>query len=242
MEWIFPAALPSLFWLWLVLRHDRPQPEPLAWVAACFFSGALAVLPALPIEDALSFIAFETRPASFGEGSVAAILWQLFFPVVVVEEVVKFLAFLLPMIFCRHLDEPLDGIVYGAAAGLGFAAAENYLYLLRHPGSEWVLLGLRSSTAVLLHLGTTAWIGMAFAKVRLGFPRPFARLVGWIAVALLFHTVYDLVAELGAAGSGWARGGMVLLGLVLVALLVLLSARIRRGRELSAFFPPHRAA
>lgn len=236
MHWLLPAVIPSLFWLWLLRRHDHREREPLLWVLFCFVSGALVVIPALPIENLLYLVALDLRPPELEEGTALAELWGLFVPVVVVEEVVKFLAFLVPLSFCRHLDEPLDGIVYGGAAGLGFAAAENYLYMLANPGRELTILLLRSSTAVLLHAATTAVLAMAFAKARLGFRRPIARLLLWFVVVLIFHTGYDLVA-LQAKGDE-QRGGMVLLGVVLLGIVLVLSRRIRRGQELSRFFHP----
>lgn len=236
MLWLLPAALPSLFWIWLLRRHDHRDPEPLLWVLFCFVAGGLVVIPTLPIEDLLYRIALDMRPAELIEGSALADLWVLFVPVVVVEELMKYFAFVVPILFCRHLDEPLDGIVYGSAAGLGFAAAENYLYMIFSPGREFLILGMRSTTAVLLHAATTAMIAMAFAKLRLGFPRPVLRVVLWFAVALIFHTAYDLAAAQSMQDE--ARGGMILLSLVLVGLLIVLSRRIRRGQELSQFFHP----
>jgi RsiW-degrading membrane proteinase PrsW (M82 family) len=236
MHWLLPAALPSLFWLWLFRRHDHREPEPLLWVLFCFVSGALVVIPALPIENMLYLVALDLRPASIPDGTALAELWGLFVPVVVVEELVKFLAFLVPLCFCRHLDEPLDGIIYGGAAGLGFAAAENYLYMLGNPGRELSILVMRSSTAVLLHAATTAVLAMAFAKARLGFPHPLGRLLLWFGVVLVFHTGYDVVA-LHSTGEA-ARGGMILLGVVLLGIVFVLSRRIRRGQEHSRFFHP----
>ena len=46
------------------------------------------------------------------------------------EEIAKFLAVRLFVYRNHEFDEPLDGIIYAAAAALGFASLENVLYVI----------------------------------------------------------------------------------------------------------------
>ena len=70
------------------------------------------------------------------------------------EETLKLLAFVLGAGFSRELDEPMDGIVYGAAAALGFTAIENALFLFE--SGDPLLLLVRGFTATLGHVAFTA--------------------------------------------------------------------------------------
>ena len=49
-----------------------------------------------------------------------------------VEETSKFLAIRLAVYRSLHFEEPMDGLVYGAAASLGFASLENLIYVLSY--------------------------------------------------------------------------------------------------------------
>ena len=54
------------------------------------------------------------------------------FGVALPEEAVKILVILLISARRRPFADPMDTVVYGAAAGLGFAAYENLAYLVQH--------------------------------------------------------------------------------------------------------------
>src|SRR6266496_4740478 len=79
----------------------------------------------------------------------------------IVEEIFKSLVLLY---LVRRADTTffVDGAVYGFASGIGFAIAENMLYLSRVDVDTGVLLGItRAFMASVLHGSTTAIVGMA---------------------------------------------------------------------------------
>jgi RsiW-degrading membrane proteinase PrsW (M82 family) len=116
----------GLFFVWI----DRNEREPWWLLALTFFWGAV-------LATGVSLI-FNT---SFGALSQAllgdpALAQQATasFSAPVVEEITKGLALLVIFFaFPRHFDNVLDGVVYGALAGLGFATYENYIYYVRQP-------------------------------------------------------------------------------------------------------------
>jgi len=60
------SFLPGLFYLWIVYRQDKYDPEPHGWVAFIFFMGMLATFPAVVVEQLVdSFI----YPYSAGIGA-----------------------------------------------------------------------------------------------------------------------------------------------------------------------------
>ena len=106
----------------------------------------------------------------------------------------------------RHdaFDEAFDGIVYGVAASLGFAAAENLLYVLQHGFGTAIA---RALMAVPMHaacgvlMGSCIGIGR-FAR-RLGVAWSIAGFVG----AVLLHGTYDAFLFTGQVFSEADRDG-----------------------------------
>ena len=133
-----------------------------------------------------------------------------------VEETSKFLAIRLAVYRSLHFEEPMDGLVYGAAASMGFASLENLFYvigfgpevmLVRAPlstlahllfGSAWGYgLGLRRAG----HGSWVVWASIGVAAVLHGgfnifvfdpMQRPFLMLVGVGLVVVGGFGVYGL--------------------------------------------------
>ncbi len=96
----------------------------------------------------------------------------------------------------------LDGLVYGAAAGLGFSATENLFYgldaLLAPNGSasaSLAVIALRSFSSSFLHASSTAVMGYGIAKTWLT-RRPWAFLPYYL-IAVAMHATFNLLASFG---------------------------------------------
>ena len=95
----------------------------------------------------------------------------------------------------------MDTVVYGAAAGLGFAAYENLAYLVQHADMWRSLAALRSVLTVPFHgaLGIIAgaYLAIARAGTALGahrHHRDWARISSWILVLfapVALHAAFD---------------------------------------------------
>jgi hypothetical protein len=147
----------------------------------------------------------------------------------VVEEVAKGLAVFGVLFFMRReMDDVLDGIVYGAMAGLGFAFTENLFYftgsLLEGGWGAWaVVLFMRAVIFGLNHAFFTGFTGGALGYGRLSakpVTQVLAPLLG-LGGAVLFHSVHNLGSTLASISclsllislfSDWA--GILMLGLV----------------------------
>lgn len=150
------------------------------------------------------------------------------------EELLKFAAFLIGAWWCSDLDEPLDGIVYGAAAALGFASAENVFYLTDTGDPK--VVALRGFTATLAHVGFTA--SLCFSVTLARFYRRSAWLLGGGAflAAVVFHGGYDLFLWQGDRYTHLA------LLFILPLSLAILGLKIRWSRQRSARFHPTKAS
>ncbi|MFP4655514.1 MAG: PrsW family intramembrane metalloprotease [Methanohalobium sp.] len=112
---IILAYAPSLAILWYFYHKDKYEPEPKTYVILTFIYGALnSVIIALFFEQLL----FQFIPRTIF--TIALISGF-------VEEITKGYIIRIPY-KARQMDGIMDGVVYGVAAGLGFAATENLLY------------------------------------------------------------------------------------------------------------------
>lgn len=118
------SIIPALLITYLVWRADITTREPLSMLIATFILGILFA------GFAAVFNTF-TRPFFSLIPYIGTIL---FFFIIVgpIEETVKWLAIRLYAYRTPSFQTVLDGAVYGAAAGLGFATIENTLYISQH--------------------------------------------------------------------------------------------------------------
>jgi RsiW-degrading membrane proteinase PrsW (M82 family) len=153
------AVAPALLMLWLVVAAgERPGPPAKVWTA--FLLGA-ASISLLGIVRA-PFVRLLAAP----ENPWVAEVLRSVFGVALPEETVKILVIVAVSARRRAFADPMDTVVYGAAAGLGFAAYENLAYLVQHAEIWQSLAALRSVLTVPFHgaLGVIAGAYLAMAR------------------------------------------------------------------------------
>jgi RsiW-degrading membrane proteinase PrsW (M82 family) len=153
------AVAPALFILWLVVAAgERPGSPARVWTA--FLLGA-ASISLLGVARA-PFASILAAP----ENPWVALALRSVFGVALPEEAVKILVIVAISARRRPFADPMDTVVYGAAAGLGFAAYENLAYLVQHAEMWRSLAVLRSVLTVPFHcsLGIIAGAYLAMAR------------------------------------------------------------------------------
>ncbi len=175
------ALVPSLLLVWYFWAGDvQPEPGRVLW--ATFALGVLSVLPVIVVELLVARLFVHTGdPYQLGA-------LEAFFGASAPEEAFKLLVLLA---YCeRHpeFDEPMDGIVYGAVASLGFATLENVLYV----GTGGLATAIpRALTAVPLHAFGGAILGYYVGQAKFT-PRHRYRLIfGGYLIAFVLHGLYD---------------------------------------------------
>ena len=124
----------------------------------------------------------------------------------------------------------MDGVVHGAAAGMGFAAFENLIYSLTI-GSISVdqLLSMLWLRAILSPFGHGTWTAIICAALWRakggGRPRLDRFVAAAFAFSVLLHGLWDWAPIEGTLLIGW------FVGLGVVGLLVLQTILERAGRE-----------
>jgi protease PrsW len=153
------AIAPALLILWLVIAADeRPGPAPKVWTA--FLLGAASIsLLGIARAPFVQLLAIPENPW------ISQILHSVL-GVALPEEAVKILVIIAISTRRKPLADPMDTVVYGAAAGLGFAAYENLAYLVQHADIWRALAALRSVLTVPFHgaLGIIAGAYLAIAR------------------------------------------------------------------------------
>lgn len=235
---VVPVLL-SLAWLVFVRRFDRAHPEPMWLVGSTFLLGAIAVVPAGLAEAGFARASPWLDPSlvTFGGQLFAFPLSFAVFTVVVglSEEGAKRVAAQLA-VRRREFDEPVDGIVYGIVASLGFAAAENVRYFAIGRLTAPLVIA-RCFMSVPAHMFFGALWGYALGA-KLVDPR--TRTWAWLFAAAACHGLFD--ALLSTEGAGMLA---VMLNVGLASAFVILVRRaLRHGvvsREMLAVRPEERA-
>ncbi|HEY4013405.1 MAG TPA: PrsW family glutamic-type intramembrane protease [Polyangiaceae bacterium] len=160
LRWLLPAALPAALFAVLAWRTD-PRREPRWLSATTFFLGSALALVALLVTNRVAALAgSDADAAATGAGGE---LLLLFFVVAPTQEAAK-VAAVWPALLSKRVGERYDGVVYAAAASLGFAAVENALTLRAHPaGGIWVA---RALVALPAHVFFACLWGYALGRAR----------------------------------------------------------------------------
>lgn len=163
------GLFPALAWLWFWSREDS-HPEPKRLIALAFIAGMLTVLAVIPMQKFVAGFVL-TQTALYTAWSI-------------IEEVMKYVAARLAVLWRHEDDEPIDPVIYMIAVALGFAALENTLFLMSPlAGStslETIMTGnLRFVGATLLHVVSSAVVGLALA---FSFYKPH-RVHAWYVLA-----------------------------------------------------------
>src|SRR6202521_4392380 len=153
------AVAPALLILWLVVAADeRAGPPAKVWTAFVFGAASISLLGILRAP----FLSILKAP----ENPWVAQVVHSVFGVALPEETVKILVIVAVSAQRRPFADPMDTVVYGAAAGLGFAAYENLAYLVQHAEMWQSLAALRSVLTVPFHgaLGIIAGAYLAIGR------------------------------------------------------------------------------
>ncbi|MDP2649071.1 MAG: PrsW family glutamic-type intramembrane protease [bacterium] len=224
------GVLPALAWLWFWRREDSRHPEPRRLIALAFLAGMVAVAVVIPVEK------FVAPYLTSAQGLLPFILpasTLVFCAWAAIEEICKYLAARFSVLGRRENNEPIDPVIYMVTVALGFAAAENTLFLLSPlSGSslpQVIQTGdLRFVGATLLHVLASAVIGVA---IGLAFykPKRTRRLYALYGVilAILLHSIFNFLIINTSEDNLLRTFGLVWLGLVALLGMLEFIKRIR---------------
>lgn len=219
----------ALAWAAYFYLKDLYDKEPRHLLFVVFLAGAATTLPA--------WVAYQVLER-FGVGAEWALLpgsgaWpRLAYCVLVVgaiEELCKFLS--VQVLIGRHraFDEHLDGIVYAAFGGLGFASMEN---LVLGPWLEGPELWGRLIASPLVHALFAAIWGWALSLDKFAKPERLGRVAVGLLLAMLAHGLYDFLVLTPGTWPRLLGAGLILA--LWIAFFVVVAYELKRS--------PHRPA
>ena len=221
---ILTALVPALILGWWIYKKDSARPEPLKQLITAFFYGVGSTFVSLLISGVMAAAGILVMNLETFAGAVSTALLAAAIP----EEVAKLAMLWLFLRNNRNYDEYLDGIVYAACVGLGFAAAENILYLLQ--SDNWMGVGIiRGLTAVPAHFAMACAMGYFYSKRHFG-DRSKVTACCIIGVPVVMHWTWDALAF-----SGGVLPALSVVVNILFVLLIyyLYKSTVRRVNELA---------
>ncbi len=178
------ALAPCAFWLWMIYMWDKCKPHQKSLLIRTFFFGAGIAIPVAIIEAFL-------YPGSLqGTLSISTAAYVAFFVAGVTEESGKFLVVRTSAYPSSHFDEPEDGLIYAAAAALGFAALENVVYLLSF---GWQVILVRGLVSNLSHVLFASLWGYPLALAKLGIIKNKKVVWAGLVAAMVAHGAFDFL-------------------------------------------------
>ncbi len=202
------AAAPSALWLGYFRAQDTQEAEPIPLVLIMYLAGALIAGPvaSFAVERALiPDVAAGPEFARFG----AERLVSAFLVVAVAQELCKYAVVRYTVYSQPDLGDPVDGLVYMTAVGLGFASFRSHQYLSDLNGE--VLLSVaaaRVTVTTLAHACFAAVLGLAIGWAKFSSRTPWRRslvlLAGLLGAVALNGQFAVVEAAISVPGLGFA--------------------------------------
>jgi RsiW-degrading membrane proteinase PrsW (M82 family) len=228
------AVVPALIWLVFFYLQDLLEPEPKPYVLGIFLIGGLAasavgiplVRNAYAVQNWLNY--------GFLVNLLGAILVVGFVQEFLKYATVRYSVYMLP-----EFDERMDGILYGTAAGLGYATMLNIHYVVDSGGVD---LGVGIIRIVVTALAQASFAGITgYFLSRAKFEdEPVWWLPLGLTIAATLNGVFTVIlggvtrtkaVSTGQSGTPWL--GLVLAAIVAGLTLVVLLYLMQRARRLT---------
>jgi len=222
------GILPALAWLWFWLREDSANPEPRRLIALAFLGGMVSVAIAVPLELGIKqTLEFGLLGSMFAASTVIYSVWSA------LEEVIKYAMAYATVLHRREDDEPIDPVIYMVTTALGFAGAENVLFLLSPLSGNTVAQNiatgdLRFVGATLLHVLSSSLIGVALGLTF--YSRKSVHVVaGFIGLvcAMVLHVIFNYLILNTPPELVLRTFALVWVGIILLLAIIEYIKRIR---------------
>lgn len=224
------ALVPAAVWLAVFYLQDRTEPEPKGYLLGVFF---LAALLASAIGQPVINDVFKVN--RWAGDSLALKLVAGIFIVGIVQEFLKYAAVRYSVFNSREFDERVDGIIYGAAAGLGYATMLNIAYVIGNGGVDLGIGAVRVAVLALAHASFAGVTGYFLGRAKFENRGPFWLPVGLFLAALLNGIVTAVLGEIARAGlRPTPLNGLIVAAVLAAVTFVVLFVLMRRGTRMTA--------
>jgi RsiW-degrading membrane proteinase PrsW (M82 family) len=199
-----------------VYLKDIRQPEPAGILMKAVFFGAVSFFISIGIGLLLHEHA-EIETKNVADQMIRALIF-----VGLVEEGSKFI-FLRGFLFnSKHFKQPFDGIVYSVMIGMGFATAENVVYVLNGDGGTAIV---RMFTAVPAHAVFAVIMGFFIGEAKVFRSSSTLYSVMALLFASFAHGYYDYFLFLTFIPDLWMQA---IASLVIVIIITHYAFKLRK--------------
>ena len=223
LVYIIVAFAAGFLWLLAFRSKDKWEPEPWARLIKVAVAGGVAVGIAALVELIFHLIFFGNIP--FKEMSFFPFVWEQLFIVGIVEELLKFGVVWIFAFHTRDFNEPVDGLIYAAAAAVGFSVVENITYAMEF-GSGVLIVRVLLST--LAHIMFSSIWGYELGQYWENPAHPKKLIVIGLSLAALSHGLFNILVS---------HGITVAFGIIFVAVILwaVVKRLYRKAEAESAF-------
>lgn len=225
------SFVPALLWLWFFYSRDRYEREPKSLIGKLFLWGLLAGPWAAGMNELLGGTLVQAADHYGTSGAIPLAITLLLISIVLLglnEETMKYLVATNSVRNNPNFNERVDGMVYLTTAALGFAAGENFIYIigsyfgvLRSAAEAGAPPGAATGAALVSAFAVTAplraflstighvtWSGIVgyFLAEQIVEGRSGRAVLGGLLLAAGLHSAYDFplfLRERLGGGSGF---------------------------------------
>ncbi len=190
------ALAPALIWMVYIYRQDRIAPEPWGPVLGVFvLGGLLTIAVATPAAESVFGV------ASWSHQSTTATWVADICVVATLQQLCVYLAVRYSVYLTAEFDEPVDGVIYASAAGLGMATVLNVVFVVTNDGVLPLAGGALIACTTLVHVTAAAVLGFGLGRARFGQGGQF-----WLSLCFILSIVINggsgqLISEMGTDGA-----------------------------------------
>jgi len=235
---IVVAFVPAAVWLAFFWRRDRLEPEPAGMVLSVAVLGALvaAAIGRPIVEDLFDLASWIDR------GGLATQLLGMILVTGIVQMTLVYLVVRLSVYRSAEFDEWTDGILYGTAAGLGYATWLNVDFVVASGGAELGLAAIRVALTALVLGSLGGLMGYFLGHDRLEVRPVWYVPAGVALVAILDGVFWYLRTSFSGGFVGLAPTwvGFILAAALAVVVTWFLATAVRRelARAVGSAAPP----
>jgi protease PrsW len=222
------ALVPAVIWLIVFYLQDRLEPEPKRYILGVFALGA--VLSGTIGQPLITSFFRVTDWANFSVWSkiAADILVVGALQAFLIYAAVRYTVF-----GSDEFDEAVDGVIYGAAAGLGYATMMNISYIIVHGGVDLGVGAVRVAVTALAYASFGGVVGYFLGQAKFEDHSPFWLPAGVVLTAVLNGIVVSALSIVSRAGlQATPFRGLLLAAAIAAVVFVILFAFMRRNNRM----------
>jgi protease PrsW len=227
------TLVPGLLWLLFFYLEDKYEKEPISLLLGIFVAGGIAAYAIAKPLTSILMPEVAILEQSFLGNFINQFLIEACIEMLTIFMIVRYTVY-----FSDEFNEPADGLIYSIAAGLGFAATYNILYI---SGLNAINPGVVLSRMISFYLVIAIFsgimgyfIGIAKFSEKGNAYKEFLMLIGFLIAVLLNAVFFTLLQEIqGMSYNVWKE--LIISSGVVIVLYVLMYALLNKSVEASPF-------